>query len=250
MASAEELIERLRDFRTRPSAKSALLALGDKAVDPLIQALGNRNVSVRWTAASTLGELGAKKAVPDLVEALKDPDVHSAAKEALGHITGEEFGDDYEAWKRWLGIGSGEADAEDLAEAAGDADLVTKAVHGTDISAEDRPHGAVLRVPLGDRHQDVVLNFKAKDSDDMPLLVVYTRCGPANAKHYDWALRQNVRMSAGAIAVADVEDKAEFVIVDVLGRDTVTPQMLIESVRRVARKGDQLEAALTKADEH
>ncbi len=249
MASVEELIDRLRDFRTRSSAKTALLELGDKAVEPLIAALQSRNISVRWTAASTLGEIGAKRAVPALIEALDDPNVHSAAVEALGHITGEEFGDDRDAWKRWLEIESGTPPAAGPSAAITDADLNREAVFGTDVSADDRPHGALLRVPLGDRHQDVTLNLRAKDSDDAGLVVVYTRCGPANSKHYEWALRQNVRMSAGAIGIADVEGKPEFVIVDVLPRNGLTPRMLIESVKRVARKGDQLESALLKVDE-
>lgn len=250
MASVEELIDRLRDFRTRSSAKTALLELGDKAVDPLISALHSRNVSVRWTAAATLGEIGAKRAVRALVEALGDPHIQSAAVEALSHITGEGFGDDRDAWKRWLEIESGAPPASEPSAAMTDADLIREAVYGTDVSAEDKPHGALLRVPLGDRNQDVILNLRAKDSDDAPLVVVYTRCGPANPRHYEWALRQNVRMSAGAIGIADVDGKPEFVIVDVLSRNGLTPRMLLESVRRVARKGDQLEAALTKADKY
>ena len=57
-------------------------------------------------------------------------------------------------------------------------------------------------------------------------------------------------MSAGAIAVTDIDGKPGFVIVDVLVRDSATPQLLMDSVKRIARKGDQLEAALTKADAH
>ncbi|MFO7898896.1 MAG: HEAT repeat domain-containing protein [Planctomycetota bacterium] len=250
MPNVDELISQLRDFRTRSAAKTALLEKGEKAVDPLVQALNGPYDSVRWTAATILGELQAKPALPHLVEALKDDEIRSAAEEALQHITGEDFGDDYDAWKRWLDMGEAGNPEGPTVSAQPDGDLVNQAVYNTEVSAEQKPGGWVLRVPLGNRHQDVTLNLQAKDSDGVPLLVAYTRCGPAQEKHYEWALRQNVRMSAGAIAVTDVENKPEFVIVDVLVREAVTPRMLIESVRRVARKGDQLENALTKADEY
>jgi len=250
MANVDELIDRLKNFRTRSAAKNALLEIGEPAIPPLIQALKSRQASARWSAASILGGLGAKQAIPDLIEGLRDPEIRSGVVEALRRITGEDFGEDYDAWKRWLDIGGGEAKAGAPATAQSDADFIAQAVYGTDVSAEEKGHGYVLRVPLGDRHQDVTANFRAKDSDGIPLLVVYTRCGPATAKHYEWALRQNVKMSAGAIAVTDIDGKPGFVIVDVLVRDSATPQLLMDSVKRIARKGDQLEAALTKADAH
>ena len=93
MPTVDELIDRLKDFRTRSAAKDVLLERGDQAVGPLIKALRSRHASVRWAAVSILGELRAKEAIPELVEALRDDDVHSAAVEALQHMTGEEFTD-------------------------------------------------------------------------------------------------------------------------------------------------------------
>ena len=164
MPTADELIDRLKDFRTRSAAKNALLERGEQAVGALIKALRSRRPSVRWAAVSILGELRAKEAIPELVEALRDDDVHSAAVEALQHITGEELTDDYDAWKRWLDMGGGGPETGPETpelEPVLDNDLVKEAVYGTDISAEEKGSGHVLRVPLGDRHQDVTLNFKA-----------------------------------------------------------------------------------------
>jgi hypothetical protein len=247
MANIEELIGQLRDFRTRAAAKGALLNAGDEAVGPLITALDDRSENVRWSAADLLGDLGAKDAVPKLIEELDDVDVRGAAAGALSKITRQNFGEDRKAWEQWA-ASSGMAGDDPQAEAESDADLVRKAVYNTNIAATESGPGYVLCVPMGDRHQDVTVNFGAQSSDGAALVVVYTRCGPANAKHYEWALRQNVKMAAGAIAIADIEGKPNFVVVDVLSRATVTARILVDSVQRVARKGDKLEAALTKAD--
>ena len=252
MATIEELIGQLRNFRTRPQAKRELVEKGDEAIAPLIEAVRTGHGSVRYPAISALGELKAKDAVDDLIEALDDSNLNSAAADALRTITGEDFGHAADPWRKWrVGEGGGAAGTDDSGgDAASDADLVNKAVYGTDVSADQKGSAYLLRVPLGDRHQDVTINMKAKDSAGLPLVVAYTRCGPADEKHYEWALRQNVKMSAGAIAVVDIEDHPNFVVVEVMSRSTVTPQILIHSVKRIAQKGDELEAALTKADNY
>jgi len=252
MATVEELIGQLRNFRTRATAKQALIAKGKDAIGPLIEAVRSGHSSVRYPAVSALGELRAKEAVPDLIEALNDSNLNSAAADALHSITGESLGHAPGPWRQWVAGTSGSDTAAEDPAAAGQsvADLVAEAVYGTDVSASQKGSGYSLRVALGDRHQDVIIHPKAKDSDGSPLVVAYTRCGAADPKHYEWALRQNVKMSAGAIAVIDIDGHPNFVVVDVMARSTVTPQILIDSVKRIARKGDQLESALTKADEY
>ncbi len=248
MANIDRLISRLRDYRTRSAAKSELLEMGEKAVDPLLAALDSPHAGVRWSAAAILGELKARKALPRLVEALKDDEIMSAAEESLTNITGEDLGPDYDAWKRWIEMGDSE-DGGGLAEmAVTDSDLVTKAVYNTAVSADEQPDGGwSLRVPIGNRHQDVTLNLKVKDQDGVPLVKISTLSGPANRKLYEWALRQNFKISAGAIALDGRPEKPEFVVVDVLPRAVVTPQVLFKAVSKIARKGDQLRSVLEKA---
>ena len=63
--------------------------LGDKrAVDPLINALADDEYQVRQAAAEALGQLGDKRAVDPLIKALVDghSDVRKAAAEALGQL--------------------------------------------------------------------------------------------------------------------------------------------------------------------
>ena len=59
--------------------------IGEPAVEPLINALGDEVEYVREGAASALGEIGDARAVEPLIEALGDEDYNAreAAKEAL-----------------------------------------------------------------------------------------------------------------------------------------------------------------------
>ena len=50
-----------------------------------------------------MGRIGDKRAVEPLIEALKDEDEGARwlAAEALKKITGNDFGEDYEEWRKW-----------------------------------------------------------------------------------------------------------------------------------------------------
>ena len=62
--SIDTLIGQLRNFRTRSAAKENLLALGAKAVEPLIGALGDHSEGVRWTAAALRERPARARGVP------------------------------------------------------------------------------------------------------------------------------------------------------------------------------------------
>ena len=111
--AVEPLIKSLGDHDkdVRNAAAAALRALGEpqwselvkgdyddfgrlgeskdaRAVEPLIKALGDGEVSVRWAAAEALGKLGDARAVEPLIKALGDGEgsVRRAAAEALGNL--------------------------------------------------------------------------------------------------------------------------------------------------------------------
>ncbi|HUX06036.1 MAG TPA: HEAT repeat domain-containing protein, partial [Acidobacteriota bacterium] len=70
------------DFERLGESKDA------RAVEPMIKALGDGEVSVRWAAAEALGKLGDARAVEPLIKALGDGEgsVRRAAAEALGNL--------------------------------------------------------------------------------------------------------------------------------------------------------------------
>jgi len=70
-------------------AMEGLVTRGGKVVAPLCESLANpRDARLRWRAAEVLGEIGDRRALEPLIQAIKDqdPDVRAAAARALGEI--------------------------------------------------------------------------------------------------------------------------------------------------------------------
>jgi hypothetical protein len=246
-----KLIDGLRDFRTRSDAKQQLLAFGPAAVEPLIAELRDRAEGVRWAAASLLGQLGDERAIDPLIEALQRPDMAAAAADALRTITGQDFGEDPRRWAAWRRGEPADAPAspDRIAPPLSDAELVRQAIG--DLAEELTESGEVFiaRLALKDgRHQSVRLNAAHKDSEGNGVILIETVCGPASSKHYEWALRQNLKLPFGAIAIRDIGGQPHFVMVNSLLRQTATPPEIRASVLNIARWGDAIEKALLKED--
>ena len=278
---AKQLVAQLQDFWKRKDAEAALRNIGQPAVPHLIEALGSPDPNARSCVRNILGKIRGEAVVRALIDVLDDPKRQSDAAEVLRQVTGQSIPADREAWEAWAHPErkppvpppppkpAAPAPPEPAARPAppkvpkappkpapapkptSDEALVAEAVAGTGIQVEQRSGGLVLTVPLpGRRHQSVTVSFAAKDFEDEPLVVVYTECGPAAPAGYEWALRQNLRLSFGAIALRDRDGQPLFVMVDTHLRKTVSPADIRKSVLLLAEKGDALEEALTKADQH
>jgi HEAT repeat protein len=75
-------------------------ALGN-TVPALMEALRDKDSNVRQKAAYALGKIKAIKAVPALIEALRNYGRNSDAGLALYMITGQRLGDDPQKWQEW-----------------------------------------------------------------------------------------------------------------------------------------------------
>jgi ankyrin repeat protein len=105
----DKLIEALTD--KDPSVRwEAAQRLGDlkdrRAVVPLIRSLSDIHPYVRRRAAFALGELHDPRAIDSLIRALQDDDVfvQKLASEALEKITGQQFGSDSKKWTDWWAL--------------------------------------------------------------------------------------------------------------------------------------------------
>lgn len=76
------------EIEIRHAAARALVEIGAPTVEPLLVALRNEDMSVRYRAAYALGDIGDPRAVEPLIAALKDKkwDVRRAAATALGKM--------------------------------------------------------------------------------------------------------------------------------------------------------------------
>jgi predicted GNAT superfamily acetyltransferase len=102
----ERLIQNLNsEYRDlRMSAVWTLRKVKDsRALEALIAALNNKDSNVREKAAEALGEIKDPRAIEPLISALIDQEemIREAAAKALGDITGKDFGQDYDKWKKW-----------------------------------------------------------------------------------------------------------------------------------------------------
>lgn len=93
----------LIDFLILTQDFEELSEIGQPAVAELIVALEDKGWDNRRDASKTLGTIGDVSAVEPLIETLEDEvsDVKESAAAALTKLTGEDFGWDYEKWRKW-----------------------------------------------------------------------------------------------------------------------------------------------------
>jgi vesicle coat complex subunit len=104
------LLTGLSDFdeRVRESAAAALARVDDtRAIEPLLQATGDRTAVVRSAAARALGSLISterEKEIYPVIALLADqnPGVQAAALDSLTRVTTKDFGGEQESWQKYF----------------------------------------------------------------------------------------------------------------------------------------------------
>ena len=94
------------NYSARYHALNALGAYGRKAkqaVPAMVNCLDDENSSVRYACRNALARIGedAMEAVPALIDALSDSELQASTIKTLQAITGENFGEDQDAWQAW-----------------------------------------------------------------------------------------------------------------------------------------------------
>ncbi len=246
---AEELIGQLRDFRLRSGAVARLVAMGDDAVAPLLEALdGEGNEGARWAILNCLGQLRATQAVPALAAHLEKDAFHTVAHDALTHIVGRDLGPLPAPWLKWESArgAASPGGATEAPEELGDAELAAQAVEGSGATLdEEAPGRYVVEVPVaGGRSRKVWVIFGQSDHEGAPIVLVFANCGPARAECYEAALRLNLKMPYGAVALRDAGGAPQFVMFNTILRAALTPEELHKSIFAIGERSDRVERHL------
>ncbi|NUQ62570.1 MAG: HEAT repeat domain-containing protein [Pirellulales bacterium] len=236
------LVDQLYDPHARRAARQKLVRA--RAVKPLLECLSATNEAVVWSAVESLGELRAPEAVGPLVDLLARGVLVVSVCEALTRITGQDFGADVRRWQQWLAASGGNvAPGLDVAECI----RATGQHLGVEAAGSGKTYQFKLSLP-NDREQKVTIFFGREDNQGEPIVVVYSECGPAEAKYYEAVLRKNLTIPAGAFAIRDIDGKPNFVLVDTVLAALVTPSVLAKRIEHIAARADAVEKSLTQED--
>jgi len=242
-ARIEGLIGKLANFRTRSAASDALVAGGAEAVGPLVEALRRPELEgARWSVINCLGEIGDPAAVSAIAPFLEETDYQSVTHDALVKIAGRDVGPLVADWMRWLEDGGAEAAGAGPQQAGGrgNDELVDLAVREAAGHWREEAEGrfAVDLDLSGGGRQKVCVVFGSTDHEGAEIVIVYSVCGKAAAEHYETALRKNLRLPYGAIALRDIGGEPHFVMFNTILRQGLSPVELRKSIVTVGERSD------------
>jgi serine/threonine-protein kinase len=104
----------------------------------------------------------------------------------------------------------------------------------------------IVPVP-GDRLHEVYIEVVEGRKRER-LLTVFSVCAPADARHYEFALRLNAELTYGGLSIRHVNGAPMFVMSRTYARGNVTPSDIRAAVVEIARRGDWVEQQLTSTD--
>lgn len=245
----DTLRDRLRNFRTRAAAIDEAINAREQAVEPAMELLHDRNESTRWSAIKILSEIGDPRAVPALIALLESGKSALETINALRAITGEDLGDDPDAWREWIATEQPADPAPQQQIELSDDALIRAATRDLQAAIGSSGDRYTIEITLPDkRKQRVCVDFNASDSDGAALVRLYTPCAKAAPDKYEWALKNNMNLSHGAIGLARMKGELWFTLVNTHLRATVHPEALAKSILTLAHKGDTVERLLTGED--
>ena len=205
-------------------------------VEELTKKLGNKQAGwvTRRDAADALG-LIAREALTALHEhsAEEDVDVRTAVEKALQQCGALAHGDAARKTPARFSL-------EELAQAVEKKGSRAVAPSGA---------GYIINCSLRGGRKQQVRHEPHQRRDGVELVRVYTVCGPATDRAYGWALRANLNISQGALALADEDGKPHLVLMNCYLAETVTPTAVLASVRELSAYGDWIGRKLSGLDE-
>ncbi len=188
----------------------------------------------RRDSAQKLGDIAAKAldALRQFEDEL-DVDVHRAVDDALANASGALAGVEPVRQSKHYTL-------EELAMSCQRDDNRVVAPH------ED---GFVVQVDLKSGRHQAVFIMPHTLRDGAELIRVFTKCGAPSDQSAEWALRANMKLSQGALAIEKNEGEKEFVLINCFLATELTPAEIKDAVKRIAFYGDWVETKLSDLDE-
>jgi hypothetical protein len=251
MTTDTETIRRgLRNIRTRAATIDAVAEQGAALVGELLPLLQDRHEGVRWSTIRILSEVGDERAVGPLVALLEQGKNATDAANALESITGQELGAEPEPWRRWVMQDPGRRNAA-AAGLLSDHDLVAAAARDLPVSVQGEGTAYTVTVSLDEgRTQQVWIDMSRKDPKGDAIVQLCTPCGEVDTSQYEAALKLNMSIPFGAIAIAELDGALCFAVVDTYLRVSVHPEDIAQSIMSLARYGDLVEKSLSDTDRY
>ncbi|HNR37075.1 MAG TPA: hypothetical protein PKO36_18005 [Candidatus Hydrogenedentes bacterium] len=137
------------------------------------------------------------------------------------------------------GSASVEHSLEELAQACSESPEVTVTMHVQGFVAD-------VKLPNGHEHRVFVSRYAAENGP--PMIRVFSICGKPTPKAIPWALRANMQMSHGALALTGEGHEEQFALVDYYLASEVSPIEIAASVREFGFYGDWIQTRLKELD--
>ncbi|WP_422927039.1 serine/threonine protein kinase [Singulisphaera sp. PoT] len=126
--------------------------------------------------------------------------------------------------------------------------LVRESVEGLDCFIQGGRDNYRILFPLpNDRLQEVYIEVSCGE-DGGRHLSVFSICGPADPKYFEFALRMNDKLTYGSLSIRSVHDQPMFVMTRTFAREHVCSADIRSALLEIARRGDHIEHLLTNAD--
>ena len=126
--------------------------------------------------------------------------------------------------------------------------LIRESVEGLDccVSGAFEQFRVLFQLP-GDRLQEVYVEGSTGSLGEK-LLTIFSVCGPAEPKNFEFALRLNDKLSYGGLSIRDVNSEPMFVMNRTFSRDHIGPADTRAALLEIARRSDRIEQMITNAD--
>lgn len=120
--------------------------------------------------------------------------------------------------------------------------------HQAGVQWEPNGNGYRVNLSFHDGRRQLVLVEPSDHAAADRTLRISSVCCPALSVYFEPALRLNTEILHGALAIAEIDGEAKFLMVDNYPRATVDPEEIRRSVLEVAHRADAIEKLLTGLD--